>query len=353
MLPSTPRLVRSALAIPALLATLCALPARAQSVNLRVTTIKPVPSPSYGAATGQAGVWNSVVHTYWSQNGPPTSLVDLSGAPTAATAITTGCDAETCSVAGYGPDVDALFGAFVNGDCYADPSITSISGLAPGHYVLTVYPSACQPGLHTIYVNLGDQSFSANQTIGGSYNGSFAQMTLGVFGFVLPPGVSVAVRPNNYGAMSALQFTRYDPPVAYCTSKVNSEGCQALIGASGGLAASLTEPSAFYLEASGVVTNTLGIFFYGFGRDIKPFKGGFHCVKTPTPRTPGQFSATLGVPCSGMFAFDFNQYLQGPGVPVVIAPGMALDGQYWYRDANDPQGFFSATSDAIEFYVVP
>src|SRR5687767_4573153 len=149
-----------------------------------------------------------------------------------------------------------------------------------------------------------------------------------------------------------MQLTRYDPPVAYCSAKTNSQGCQALISASGGAAASLSSASPFVVGASGVVTHTAGLFFFGYGRDIKPFQGGFHCVKPLTPRTPGQLSGSQGSACSGSFAIEFNAYLQGPTAPVV-PPGSILDGQYWYRDGNDPLGFGSATSDAIEFAVVP
>ena len=52
------------------------------------------------------------------------------------------------------------------------------------------------------------------------------------------------------------------------------------------------------------------------------------------------------------FAVDFSAYLVS-GAGATVYAGSVLDGQFWYRDANDPQGFGAATSDAIEFTVIP
>jgi hypothetical protein len=152
----------------------------------------------------------------------------------------------------------------------------------------------------------------------------------------------------------ALTFdSAYLPPIeVYCTAKLNSQGCGASIGASGGPAASASSPAAFPITASGVVTDTLGLLFYGHGRRAVPFMGGFHCVEPPTLRSPIQGSGNQGAPCSGSFSFDFNAYLQS-GFDPSLQPGIVIDAQYWYRDPADPLGFGSATSDAIEFPIAP
>ena|SRR5688572_16762788 len=91
--------------------------ASGQNLNIRLTTLETVPSPTYGAATGQAGVWNAVAHGTYPTSQPPTPLVDLAGAPTSAAGTIVNCDTGVCSISGYGPDVAALFRGLVNGDC--------------------------------------------------------------------------------------------------------------------------------------------------------------------------------------------------------------------------------------------
>jgi hypothetical protein len=224
--------------------------------------------------------------------------------------------------------------------------------LAEGRYVLTAYGPACNPGDRQVNVSVSATGFYEQKTISGLYNGSFSDMELGGFVFDLPPGATILVNPMHYAGLSAVQLTLVEPPEPYCTSKVNSQGCQALIAASGATSPSASGGPPFIVTASGVVTNVPGIFFFGYGRDIKPFMGGLHCVKPPTPRTYAQFSGSLGPPCSGALGIDFSAYLASGSAPHVFA-GAVLDGQFWYRDVNDPQGFGAATSDAIEFTVVP
>ncbi len=334
------------------LALLASSAAKAQSLNVRVLNNGPAPSASFGAATGQSGAWNSLVHNTYPTTKPPTPLVNLAGEPFGGIGTITGCDAESCSFNGYGSDISALYSGFVNSDCYADPVKVQLSGLEPGHYVLTVYGPACNTGPKQINVHLSGTTYFETEYASGLYNGSWQAVQLAVFTFDLPPGSSIVVGPNAYAGMSALQLTLVDPPQPYCTAKVNSQGCQALVGTSGGMAASLSNANPFVISASNVVTNVPGLFFYGHGQDIKPFMGGFHCVKPPTPRLAPQLSGSLGVPCTGTFAVDFSAYLVS-GAGASIYAGSVLDGQFWYRDANDPQGFGAATSDAIEFTVVP
>lgn len=335
-------------------ASLAATPALAQSLNLRMGSFQPVPSPSFGAAIGQTGEWNPVNHEFsWGGGAAPNQLLDLAGQPTSAFAGSFGCDTDWCLVSGWDDDVVNFFSSFANGDCYVDPNFTTISGLEPGTYVLTAYGTTCFPSPHSVYVQLSDGSFADNGIMGGTYDGSFNNMTQAVFAFDVQAGVNVRIQTTTYGSMCAVQLTKLAQPSIYCTSKVNSQGCTAKIAALAGEHASISDATPFVLGASDVVTNTAGLFFYGFASDIKPFKGGFHCVQAPTPRTPAQFSGgTAGVNCSGSFSIDFNSYLQTPPA-ANVDPGMTLYGQYWYRDPNDPMGFDSATSDAIVFGVAP
>jgi hypothetical protein len=335
-----------------IVSTLLAAPAAAQSINMRYTDWTPLPSPTYGAAIAQAGVWNGIETPDFS---PPfqkvTPLVDLAGGGTSASAATSGCYASLCQWPGYGDDVENFFAGMIHGDCYAEPSSTLLWGMVPGSYVLTAYPSPCIPWPNNppVTFKLSDLSNSASLTLSGKYEGSFETMTLGTFAFDLNAGVGVHITGWGLGYLSALQLTLIEPPAVYCTSKVNSQGCAAKIAAIGN-EASLSGMSPFHLIATDVVNDVPGLLFYGFAEDIKPFMGGVHCVQPPTPRTWGQFSGGDGVVCGGTFDLDFNAWLAGDPTPKVYA-GTKLHAQYWYRDVNDPHG--AATSDAVSFHVVP
>ncbi len=156
------------------------------------------------------------------------------------------------------------------------------------------------------------------------------------------------------GSRADIGAIPFDPsfvagPVTYCTGKLNSNGCVAQIAASG--QASLGGTSPFLVTASGVVPNSFGLLFYGYGPQAEPFMGGMHCVQPPTPRTAAQFSAG-GAPCSGTFAFDFKAWIQGGADPLLVA-GAEVFAQYWYRDPSDPLGFMVGLSDAVHFSIAP
>jgi hypothetical protein len=154
--------------------------------------------------------------------------------------------------------------------------------------------------------------------------------------------------------MGALPFDAgYLPLIAtYCTGKLNSQGCAAAVGSSGGSSASMTSPSAFLVTCNGVVEGVPGLVFWGHGPRAAPFMGGFHCIEPPTPRVGGQLAGSTGSPCSGSFSFDFNAYAQSGANPT-LAAGQMIRAQYWYRDPADPAGFGAATSNAIEFPLAP
>lgn len=157
--------------------------------------------------------------------------------------------------------------------------------------------------------------------------------------------------PRDMGAL--IYDPTYVPPtVTYCTAKLNSDGCTVDIGWSGASSASASAPTPFLVTAQGLLQNTPGLLFYGFGRRAVPFMGGWHCVEPLTPRVGGQMSGPGSGPCTGSFAFDFNAWVQS-GADFKLEPGTMVNAQWWYRDLLDPQAFFSSTSDAIEFAVAP
>jgi hypothetical protein len=139
-------------------------------------------------------------------------------------------------------------------------------------------------------------------------------------------------------------------PQIYCTAKVNSAGCTPSIGATG--TPSLSAPSGFVVTAVQELDGRFGLFFYSrVGPLGAPYQGGYLCVKPPTVRTPVQLSAATGAPpCTGVYAFDFNEWLTDGGDPF-LAAGDGVWGQYWSRD---PQSSFTSNrTDGIQFFMCP
>ena len=140
--------VRS-LAFPLALVLVLALPARPQSLNVKCGA--GALSPTYGAASGSAGVWNPLSMP----TGGNVPLVDLAGAPTGAYATAEACDQAHCSwcetspcsnVSGGSADDVALLSGWFNGDCFASGHNVQVHGLAPGTYRLSVYATGgCAP----------------------------------------------------------------------------------------------------------------------------------------------------------------------------------------------------------------
>lgn len=189
-----------------------------------------------------------------------------------------------------------------------------------------------------IVADSGDQFASPTARGVGKYlmtwiEGSFQLSTGDVWGVILPT--------------SNLSLT-------YCTGKLNSQFCLPMpsIGWNGW--PSLSDPIPFDISASQVINNKNGIFFYGTaGRANIQFHCATLCVKPPLKRTPVQNSAGNPPPpdCSGTFSFDFNSWMQGGSDPN-LTPGTQVDGQYWYRDPQEPCSGTGLTN-AIEFFVWP
>ena len=340
------------------LTLLAAAPARAQSFNIHATPYTLVPSPGYGAATGQAGVWNTV--PYALANGPWGPLTDLAGNATAASARTEGCGWDAnCDITAYGPDVHALFASYTLADCHGGPPTdTWIRGLQPGHYEATLYGAQCfTPGnVITIFVNGGQ----LGAPVSGSYNGSFASMTLGRFSFDLTNSDTLGLRTVNTSAgWCALQLTYFEFPTAYCTAKVNSLGCLPSISSSG--TPSATSSSSFFVYCTNAINQKPGSLIYKVGGSAAnlPFAGGTLCIgPTGIRRTIPLTSGGSGLPvhdCSGGFALNMNGFAQGliggnPD-PALLVPGSRVRVQWWGRDQGFAPPDNSLLSDALEYDV--
>jgi len=140
-------------------------------------------------------------------------------------------------------------------------------------------------------------------------------------------------------------------PLAYCTPKINSLGCQPTISSQG--TPKVGNPFPFLVQAHGVLNRVNGLLVYGLQRASLPFQGGTLCVGPQTTRS--KLLKSGGSPpsqkdCSGVFSVNFNAYIASGANPALVA-GQQVNAQFWSRDLGDPTGFGSSLTDALEFVI--
>jgi hypothetical protein len=165
---------------------LCASAASAQRLNIDIDFPGAgpalgggVPSAAFGAASGQAGVWNSFAGT---ANGVPSGgLFDLSGAITGATITMT--SAQGGSLIGFNNATNSGDYALLMNDgnqvgtvVQGGMRVYTLNGLSNGMYTLYTYAAPPQgiAGLTTVSVS-GATSPNPQQAIGPASNNLFAQ----------------------------------------------------------------------------------------------------------------------------------------------------------------------------------
>ncbi len=139
-------------------------------------------------------------------------------------------------------------------------------------------------------------------------------------------------------------------PATYCVGKVNSLGCTPTVSYTG--TPSESSSSAFLVGAVNVVNQKNGLLFYSHRPTVALFQGGTKCVADPTSRTPSQNSggATTGASCTGVFSFDFNDWIRNGPDPSLVA-GAEVYAQYWSRDPQSPS--HTSLSNALRFVINP
>ncbi|MCY2960587.1 MAG: hypothetical protein NTY35_10520 [Planctomycetota bacterium] len=119
---------------------------------------------------------------------------------------------------------------------------------------------------------------------------------------------------------------------AYCTAKVNSQGCTPSVAASANPSFAGGAGSCV-VTATQVINNQNGIFFYGLTPAAIPFQGGTLCLTGSVTRTPVQNAGGNPPPadCSGSFTFDLGARIASGADPRLVR-GATIVGQFWSRD---------------------
>lgn len=142
----------------------------------------------------------------------------------------------------------------------------------------------------------------------------------------------------------------------YCTAGFTSNGCTAMIHASGAPSASAS--SGFTITVTGAEPQKQSILFYGINNaGFVPVPWGtgtsWLCVKPPQQRM-GLLNTggTLGS-CNGMFAMDWLAFVattpSALGVP--FTAGQQVYAQAWFRDPPSPKT--TSLSNALTFALCP
>jgi hypothetical protein len=222
------------------------------------------------------------------------------------------------------------------------------------YVVANMYPSITTPG--SILVMQLDSSGASTWT---AIHPANVHGELVVRASALSPAGLLAVActegPNLAQSVTTIQIDLNDSPQAYCTSKVNSLGCSPWIGFVGQSSAAAT--SGFKVQASDVLANKSGLFFYGVnGKASIPFQGGTLCIQAPIRRAPVENSGGTSA-CTGHYALDFNAFahgaLGGTPLPALIVAGTAVCCQAWGRDPGFVAPDNTSLSNALRYVVLP
>jgi hypothetical protein len=121
------------------------------------------------------------------------------------------------------------------------------------------------------------------------------------------------------------------PPVTYCTTKLNSQGCFPLICTTGTPSLGGTG-TAFRIWAGSVLNQKVGLMIWGRAPAATPFGGGTLCVASPVTRTASQNSGGTSLPavdCTGTYLLQFTPAMMSQAG---LVEGDDVYSQYWSRD---------------------
>lgn len=195
--------------------------ASAQNMNIDFSTLLGTPSASYGAGSGQAGIWANV-------NGAittPQALVDTLGSPVAATlTITTGNFDFSFNNVGTTGDDEALMDDGVDmGGTGATDTIT-ISNLNAGTYAVYTYAWAPDNAAYVTSVNVDGLGA---QNVGGAWPGAQTQgITYSLHdNIVVPAGGTITIvtaTVTTFSTLNGIQLVAGAPDQGRCCDQGGS-----------------------------------------------------------------------------------------------------------------------------------
>lgn len=155
---------------------------------------------------------------------------------------------------------------------------------------------------------------------------------------------------------SVLRNARAGGPVTYCTSGINSLGCQPTISANANPVVS--HATACQISIASLEGQRSTLIFYGLSALPQQWCGpgvgsSYLCVKPPTMRVSQQSSGGLVGACNGAATFDWSAYqLATPtalGAPWTAGESAFVQG--WYRDPQSCRT--TGLTDAVQLTYQP
>ncbi|MEZ6017492.1 MAG: hypothetical protein R3F49_20430 [Planctomycetota bacterium] len=317
--------------------------AQAQTFNVDFgsgASVFGTPASTYGAASGQSGVWNALDS-------------DAFGVFYASSPLTT----TTGAVSSVVLEIDALgSGGFFSlgvdevnttgddqalmDDCYYNggPSTLTVRGLAPGNYRFFTYAMAPDNSSFFTGVEVVG-SIDPLQSVGGDFSAGFAPgVTHAEHSVTVTTGAAVVINftvSSQFDSINGLQITQLGPPGLgsnFCTANANSTGSAAAMSAMGSASVAANN---VVLMSSGMPQNAFGFFLTSMTQGNTPNPGGSQgllCLSGSIGRYVGagqiKNSGTLG---EFELAIDLMQHPSPSGF-VTVMPGQTWHFTSWYRD---------------------
>ncbi|MEZ6015564.1 MAG: hypothetical protein R3F49_10650 [Planctomycetota bacterium] len=341
-------------ALLALAPAAAAAPIQGLNVDLGANILfAPAPSASYGAASGQQGVWNPFPPAL-----VPTPLLDLSGGSAGVTLFSDSSSSFTVFPSAMAPGEDQR----LMEDFQITPNLNTLvtwtlEGLYDGPYTLFVYAS--DPTNAALQVEVGVPASGApNQVVGGGWPGmhvpgvTFATFTVGVLGGTLEFTAEVVGGQLDSGVVNGFQLVPITvPPLGftYCSSNPNSTGNVGFLGVSGSAS---VQDDLLRIEASELPPNAFAFVLASLtqGQVLNPGGSqGVLCLGGAIGRFNSLVGAadgagfysicTQGCPANRTFSLAA---IPQPNGAIAAQPGDTWSFQAWYRDTS-PGG--AATSN--------
>lgn len=261
-------MIRNLLSIPrpALALVACASVASAQSLNVDLFGNSPttIPSPAFGAAAAQPGVWNGLDCSFCDSQAFP--LVGLLGQPTGAVlTMQQGGFGESCTDATLTSDEAALVRSGQAGFDQFTAVRLSITGLQPGEYDLWVYAGKrCTNIVAPVLCDLSiGSTHQVQRESGDPWNVSLFELDANCMRFRIQLlagqgfGLNLVAAIPEWFSAQGLQLVQLSPRILpLCFGANDGFGCPCGPGAFGAGCPSSFEPQGARLDGLGTPSVT-------------------------------------------------------------------------------------------------